>query len=131
MHINTLKESPYLKKEDCGTGLLVTIESIEEVNVAKRGEPEQIKYGLNLRGLKPLIMNTVNARAIATILGSEETDDWIGKRIILYHEPNIEWQGKKIGGIRVRAAKKATPQQGQLPDSKDAQLPDNEDDVPF
>jgi len=44
MNISELKESRFLKKEDCGTGILVTISKVTQENVAKEGAPEDLKY---------------------------------------------------------------------------------------
>jgi hypothetical protein len=104
MNINQLKQSAYLKKEDVGTGVIATITGLAEVNVAMEGKPPDMKWVLHFEEAdKPMILNTTNAEIIAKILGSEETDNWTGKKIVLYNDPNITYQGKLVGGIRVRA----------------------------
>ncbi len=108
MNINQIKDSKFLKKEDCGKGILVTIESIDQQNVAMQGEPEELRYVLHFReDIKPMILNTTNAKLIAHALGSEETDEWHGHQIVLYNDPTIMFGGKMIGGIRARAPKPA------------------------
>lgn len=109
-HINEIKKSAFLKKEDCGRGILVTIESCEQTNVAKEGAPEDLKWALRFREVeKPMVLNSTNAQIIAKICGSEETDDWTGHMIVLYADPNISFGGKLVGGIRARAPKLKTP----------------------
>jgi hypothetical protein len=111
MHISQFKTSKFLKKEDVGPGVLVTIDHIEQANVAMAGEPEDLKYVLIFEeDLKPMVLNTVNARLIALHLGSEETDDWHGQQITLYSDPSIMYGGKMIGGIRVRPKPSLTAQ---------------------
>jgi len=116
MNINQTREGKFLKKEDCGKGILVTIKDSDYVNVAKAGEPEQMKLVVRFEECKPLVTNQTNAQIIAVIAQSEETDDWPGTKVVLFHDPNISYAVKVTGGIRARAPK------GQAPDP---------DDVPF
>lgn len=131
MHINQLKDSKYLKKEDCEPPILVTIEGdAEQVNIAMEGQPEELKWAIHFReeGLKPMILNSTNAELISRAVGSPQTEDWDGKQIVLYHDPNISFAGKLVGGIRVRAARpgtKVTEATKQLAATVD------EDDIPF
>ncbi len=105
-----MRESKFLKKEDVGRGALVTIASCVKKNTAMEGaEPEQ-KWCLTFHELdKPLVLNVTNTMGIEHILGSDDTDHWIGKRIVLYTDPNIMYAGKIVGGIRVRAPKATAP----------------------
>ncbi len=107
MHINQLKNSNFLKKEDVGEAALVTISTVTEENVAKEGATPEMKWAIHFDEFdKPMILNSTNGQLIAKITGSEESDEWSGKKIVLYHDPNVSFGGKLIGGIRVRAAKK-------------------------
>ena len=107
-HINEMRESRFLKKEDCGAGILVTIRDIQQVNIAKEGAPEELKWCLFMdEQEKPCVLNSTNNQLIARALGSEQTDDWIGKKIVLYADPNVSFAGKLIGGIRARAPRSA------------------------
>jgi hypothetical protein len=114
--INDIKSSKFLKKEDVGEGVLVTIKSLEQENVAKEGAEPEMKFVLHFNEFeKPLVLNSTNAQIIAKITGAEDEIEvkWIGKSIVLYNDPNISFQGKLTGGIRVRAAK--TPAKSDLP----------------
>jgi hypothetical protein len=75
-----------------------------------------MKYALYFEELeKPMVLNSTNGQLIAKIVGSDETDEWAGKQIVLYHDPNISFQGRLVGGIRVRAPKSTgykPPQKG-------------------
>lgn len=147
MNVAQLKNSQFLKKEDVGAGLLVTIKDCTQENVALPGAPEELKWALHFNELeKPLILNQTNGGIIQSILGSAESDDWIGKKIVLYTDPNVSFGGKITGGIRVRAPRNqpapakaaARPQAPRQPapalDPYDAQPdspPDDPDQVPF
>lgn len=101
-----MRESKFLKKEDVGAGMLMTVESCEQYNVAKEGAPPENKWCLTFaESDKPLVLNSTNIQLCERIFGSDDTDQWLGKRIVLYTDPNVSYQGKVIGGIRVRAPK--------------------------
>lgn len=138
MHVNQLKKSSFLKKEDCGTnGILVTIKGLEEINVAKEGAPEELKWCIHFNETElPMVINSTNAQLIAQITGQQDTDHWSGHRIVLYSDPSVSFGGKLVGGIRVRAprgqaakvgtAAKPTPAPAVAPEP-----PPSDDDVPF
>ena len=135
-NINDLKKSSFLKKEDCGDGILVTIRKYEEMNIAKDGAPAEYKWALHFDEVeKPLILNSTNGQIIERIAGSGEFDDWIGHKIVLYNDPNVSYAGKMIGGVRCRAPKgraAAAAQTVQKPAPKPTPPADILDqDVPF
>ncbi len=106
MNIKSMKSSNFLKKEDVGAGALVTIRGVGQENVAMAGAEEEMKWCLYVNEFeKPMVLNGTNSQLIANALGSEETDDWTGKKVVLYNDPNVSFGGKLIGGIRVRAAR--------------------------
>ena len=57
--------------------------------------------------MKPMVLNSTNGEAIAEIAGGDTEEEWAGTQIILYHDPNVSFAGKRVGGIRVRAPQKA------------------------
>jgi hypothetical protein len=111
------------------------------MNVALPSDPPEERFCLVFReDLKPMVLNTTNARLIAGITGSEETDDWHGHEIVLYNDPTIAYAGKIVGGIRVRAPKKqpARPAPGKATAPAPAPAPapveqaeDEDEEVPF
>jgi hypothetical protein len=126
MNIRALKQSRFLTKEDCGQGILVTIRGdVTMENVAADGAPIEEKACLHFEEVeKPLVLNSTNGQIIANITGSQETENWNGKKIVLYHDPNISFAGKIVGGVRARAARNAAA-------AKPAPIPVESDDVPF
>ena len=106
MKIDQMRESKYLKKEDVGTGKLVTISRIEHENVAMENDPPELKYTMYFKETeKGIVLNWTNIQLCAKATGSDETEDWPGKKIVLYEDPNVSFGGKLVGGIRIRAAK--------------------------
>lgn len=105
--IADLKQSKYLQKSDVNPPVLVTISGYKQENVAKQGEAEENKWLLTFSELeKPFVLNSINGELIAQALGDEDFDGWIGKKIVLYVDPNVQMAGKIVGGIRCRAPKK-------------------------
>lgn len=104
--IHEMLESKFLKKEDVGAGVLYTIASVIQKNVAKEGAEPEMKWCLTfVESEKPLVLNSTNIQLAQGIFGSDDTDDWLHKAIVLYTDPNVSFQGKVIGGIRVRKPK--------------------------
>jgi hypothetical protein len=139
-----MRESKFLKQSDIGTGALMTIESCDKHNVAKEGAEPEHKWCLSFEESdKPLVLNRTNIQLCERIFGSDDTDEWIGKKIVLYVDPNVSYAGELVGGIRVRAPKvktngaapavekpKSTPKVAAPPPPAIAnELPD--DDIPF
>lgn len=104
---------------------MVTIKGFKKTNVAREDEDAQYKYVMSLEELqKPLVLNSTNIQLLTKILSSDETDEWIGKKVVLYTDENVSFAGKLTGGIRVRriVTKKA------VADENPEEL---RDDVPF
>ncbi len=145
--VNDLKQSKFLTRHDVGRGMLVTIRGYEQINVAKEGAGEELKYCLNFNETeKPLVLNSTNGQIIASITKSDDFDNWIGHKVVLYDEPNISFGGKLVGGIRVRAPRipaaataPAAPAPASAPKPMHSAPPPNPalvespdpDDVPF
>lgn len=139
-NISVLKSSKFLTKEDVTPPVLGTIESVHQMNVAKEGAPEELKWVVVFEeSEKPMVLNSTNGQLIAQITGSDETDNWPGHKVVLYNDPAVSFGGKITGGIRVRApkgqGKPAQPQGERKPDPAPAKpampaAPDDQD-VPF
>jgi hypothetical protein len=129
VNLSDLTQSKFLKRADVGAGALVTISRIGHENVAKEGADPEMKAVVYFAEIdKPLVLNSTNGQSIAKIAGSEEDIDhsWVGTKVVLYDDPNVSYAGKLVGGIRVRAPKKAAA----APASAKT-LPQEEDTLPF
>lgn len=94
--------SRYLKAADCDPDLTLVIKSVEKEEI---GQEKEEKPVVKFRGQeKGLVLNMVNFKTIATNLGSEDSDDWLGKPVTLY-ATEVEFGGKTSLGIRIRLAK--------------------------
>jgi hypothetical protein len=106
--IHELLPSKYIKKDDIGAGALCTIRGISRENVGTEDAPQE-KVTIELDEFdKKFVANVTNVYAIAAVYG-EDYAEWVGKKIVLFYDPSIQFKGKVTGGIRVRAPKGTTP----------------------
>jgi len=106
--IKDFMTSKYLKKADLGERLqvLLTVKSAEPKNVAPEGQPQDRKLVLAFAETdKTLPLNKTNLIDTADALGSSNTDNWIGKKIVVFFDENVRFKGEKVGGVRVRRPK--------------------------
>lgn len=122
MKANAMIPSKFLKKEDVDPPKLVTIKALRQANVAMDDQPEELKWTIFFKEVeKPMVLNSTNIQLLIKALGTDETDDWIGKQVVVYNDPNVSFAGKITGGVRIRAPKKqGAPVQ-----------PEVDDDIPF
>ncbi len=101
--------SDYMKAEDIGTNMwTMTIASAD----LKEFDNGDRKIVLQFEDFdKSLPLNVTNARAIADLYGGD-TDKWSGRQIMLFTMP-VDYQGKMVQAVRVRA-----PQQQTRPQSR-------------
>ena len=126
MKISEMLQSNWLRKDDLDDpigGEVLTIRKITEELV---GSDQQSKWALHWRekDYQPMLLNKTNLRLLSAVLG-DDTDDWIGKEIEVYHDPSISYGGQLVGGLRVRPPRPPKPRARQAR----SELPD--DDVPF
>jgi hypothetical protein len=126
-----MRESKFLKQSDVGGGMLATIAGCKQYNVAQEGAAEEHKWCLTFSELeKPLVLNGTNIQLCERICGSDDTDNWVGKKVVLYVDPNVSYGGKITGGIRMRAPKKPPVSVPVAPPpALETELTD--DDIPF
>lgn len=121
MRLSDAFPSKYLREPDLkGRAVTVTIDRVEMEEVGQKKERRLVCYfssGID----KPLVINKTNGTKIASIAGTDDTDDWHGVRVTLY--PSVTtMQGEEVACIRVKPAMapKAAPKPEPLPlDSSD------------
>tara|TARA_R100001086_G_scaffold211513_1_gene127492 strand:+ start:61 stop:438 length:378 start_codon:yes stop_codon:yes gene_type:complete len=96
----------------------------EEINSSDGGS--ETKWILYLSDLKPLIMNATNIRrCLAAFGGDSETDNWHGRQIVVYDDDSVEFGGKVVGGVRLRAVPAKSKSKAKSKKATD------EDEMPF
>ena len=107
-NINEMVQSKYLKQADIPDPVIVTVQGVKQVNMAKDDEAPEMKWAIKFRELdKPMVLNTTNIHVAAKVFNSNNTDDWRGKEIILFTDPNVSFGGQVVGGLRFRGQEKA------------------------
>lgn len=135
-NINTMASSKYLKTADIPDPLIVTVQGVKQVNMAKEDEAPELKWAIKFRELdKPMVLNSTNMHVAAKVFASDETDEWKGKEIILYTDPNVSFGGQVVGGLRFRGQEKApvkAPQRQARPaTNQGGGFSDLADDIPW
>jgi len=136
MRGNEAFPSNWLKAEDLqGKRIAVTIEDVtsEEMNFENKKERKPVMRFHNKE--KALVLNRTNWNRLADFLGSDDSDDWVGKRIVLGVE-KVDFQGKRVPAVRVLglAPGVTSPAPVQPPPPEippDEPPPLDDDNVPF
>ena len=128
MKLGQMTESKYLKQSDVPQPMLVTITGFSKVNVAQQDEAPENKWTLGFAEFdKPLVLNTTNIQLLGVATGTDDTDEMVGRKIVLYTDPNVSYGGKLVGGLRIRAVRQKV-QAAPVPVAAD---PFDDDDIPF
>ena len=94
----------YLQASDFAEGedKIVTIRSFEKRDLRQDDRTVKSKWVLYFDEEEAgLALNDTNGRAICKLYG-KEMNGWIGKKVILYVHPSVEYNGVHMRGIRVR-----------------------------
>lgn len=83
--------------------------TVQQVVLEEVGIEREERCVLYFRGTtKAMILNSTNYNTIAAVLGSDETDDWVGREITLRTEL-VSFRGATNPAIRVKPAKPVGP----------------------
>jgi hypothetical protein len=126
----TSKGGKYLKGADiAGQEWEVTISAAAPEAGFKPGDPERIALSFHEIEQK-LTLNKNNFLMVVENMGSNETEDWIGKKIVLFGTRDLNPQGEMVDVVRVRpperAVKRVVPGKAKV-----ASPADPSDDIPF
>lgn len=122
--------SKYLSKSDVGEdGVIATVKGFSETAVKdENGNTEDKMVVHFVEDLKPMILNRTNAQLLGAATNSRTVGEAVGKQVVVYVDPNVNFGGKLIGGLRIKkipgapqVARAATP----------AKSADFDDKVPF
>lgn len=93
----------YLQKEDIpDAGITPRIRDAKKETLEENERPKLILYFDGLE--KGLVCNKTNINVLIDVFGTDEIDNWMGRQIELYVDHGVTFAGKRVGGIRVRAA---------------------------
>lgn len=100
-----LQNKDYLGEYDFlpGEEKTVTIDIITTAEVTGDGGKKSEKPIMRFReAVKPLIVNTTNFKRLQKLFGSKYIEDWVGKQITLYPDPDVTFGREVVGGVRVK-----------------------------
>jgi hypothetical protein len=106
--IGDMKVSKFLKRSDLGEDdeRMFTITGVSEEN-AGTADQEDIKWALLFKEIdKPMILNWTNMQLLEKVTGSDNTDDWTGKRVLVWFDESVQFKGEMKGGLRIKRAPK-------------------------
>ena len=107
MNIDSAFPSNYLKASDLGDKKPVV--TIDRVEVEPIGRDKEMKPVIYFQGKeKGLVLNKTNAKKIAELTGSKDTEDWAGCQVTIY-ATETEFGGETVECIRVKGANAAKP----------------------
>lgn len=95
--------SQYMKAAELepGKSYRLTIAGLSQI---KFGE-DNVKFLLHFEeAQKGLVLNKTVAKQITENLGSEDSNDWVGKKITLFRT-TAEYKGESVAAIRVKPEK--------------------------
>jgi|SRR5215510_8204969 len=104
MNYNDAYPSKYLKASDLDGGPVITVIEGAPLETLGSGAEAQQRLVLYLHGLKALPLNKTNAKAVAKITGTDDTDGWTGAKIEVFPS-TTELRGETVDCIRIRAPK--------------------------
>ena len=92
--------SKFLKTKDVKAPTNVTISAVEEQEFQE--ETKLVVYFAEIE--QGLVCAKTVIRDLNTFFSpeNEDTDEWIGNKAVLYNDPNVLYQGKRVGGLRLR-----------------------------
>lgn len=96
MKTSDMIQSKFLKKEDFPTPTILSIKgcSLEEVG---RGDTRWVLY-FNER-TKGIVLNVTKIKQLEASYGGE-TDDWVGRKVQVMHDPTVMMGTQVVGGIK-------------------------------
>ena len=116
MNIDNAFPSRYMKASDLPEETIVPF-TISEVKMEEIGRDKQTKPVIYFEGQdKPMVANKTNCNTIAKMLGSRDTEDWVGKTIRLY-STEVQFGDEMVESIRVsiKAAKNGSKETSSIP----------------
>lgn len=86
-----------------GQDIIVTIKRVaNEMVTGTDGKKESCSVMHFIENVKPLVLNATNNKMIAKLLQTPYIEQWQGRKIQLYVQPNVKAFGDVVDAVRVR-----------------------------
>lgn len=96
----------FLKAADIKVPQTITVAAVEASEFPGKEPEDEKERKLVLfydEGPQGIVLNAVNLRTLIDLFGTEETDEWAGKRVQIFNDLSVSYRGSR-GGIRFRPA---------------------------
>jgi len=100
MKFSDTRESKYLKQSDVKQPTKVTIANFTIESVGQGAEAENRVICYFARAKKGMVVNTTNQATLEELFHTDETDEMIGKQVVIWTDPSIMFGTKRTGGLR-------------------------------
>lgn len=123
--VSEMIQSKFLRKEDFEEDQVCTIRTVKlEEMQSNSAETRWVLYFQEHP--KGMVLNTTTIRVLEAAFG-DDSEMWVGKRVKVYVDPTVSFQGRIVGGLRLM------PPKNQKPAPKAPTKPEEgfDDDVPF
>lgn len=104
-HWKKIINHDYLNEGDLdGKKLIATIKSValKEVKGSKGKTEELHVLDFMESTIKPMILSAKqNFKNIESATGTPYIEDWVGKKIEIFYDPNVMFGREKVGGVRI------------------------------
>lgn len=102
--MKVFQPSTFLKHEDLdGQDWVVTIKHVSMEPIKSQDGKEKDKFILHFNECKPLVLNKTNMTTLIKLFKTNESDEWVGKKITLYVKDDVEFGGELVSAVRIRA----------------------------
>lgn len=123
-------QSKYLKTADVPDPVIVTVVKVGRVNMAKEDAAPEYKWAIRFKEFeKPMVLNSTNIKIAEKVFGSDNTDEWTNKEIVLFTDENVTFGGELVGGLRFKGKEKEPVR--AAPKTGGSKFDDLADDIPF
>lgn len=119
-------QSKFLRKEDFDEDRVMVIKGVKLEDMP--GDQGDQKWVLYFREeAKGMALNVTTIRVLEQAYG-DDTDHWVGNKVMVYVDPNVSFGGRIVGGLRLRTPKvKTLPKPAQRPRAPIATEPPPDD----
>lgn len=116
-------QSKFLRKEDFDEDQICAIKGVKLEEIQGSDTKWVLYFNEHAKGM---VLNVTTIRVLEAAFG-DDSDNWIGKRVKVYVDPNVSFQGRVVGGLRLMPPKKAAAPKAPPPKTEE----EFNDEVPF
>lgn len=125
--VSEMIQSKFLRKEDFDEDRVLSIRGVKLEDMP--GDSGDQKWVLYFREeAKGMALNVTTIRVLENAFG-DDSDQWVGKKVKVYVDPNVSFGGKVVGGLRLMPPRKTAAEPAKVaPVVADGEF---DDDIPF